>query len=89
MNFFHVLLIGLTVAANANGETPLHVKLELADGREMEARCLTPTFRLETDYGILELNLNKMRDIGFQASGDRMRIADYHRVASRNALKIE
>jgi predicted tellurium resistance membrane protein TerC len=69
------VMIGLGIARNAHGESlPLHVKLELNDGREVEARCLTPTFRLKTDYGTLDLDLNRVRDTDFQASGDRIRV---------------
>src|SRR5438132_5922274 len=67
------IMFGLTGVASAQGEAlPLH--LELIDGREVEVRCLTPTFRLETDYGTVNLNLNKVREIDFQPSGDRIRV---------------
>ncbi len=56
--------------APAGKTDSLTLKIEGTDGRTSEARGLTKTFQLDTDYGRVDLKLEKVKTIDFKIVGD-------------------
>ena len=48
------------------------VKIEFNDGRTRDAKCVTQVFRIEADYGVIDLLLDKVKVIDFVTTDGRL-----------------